>query len=172
MGSTGGSLCNNDSLIGIGDKEMRDRTIKDKIWHIIAIATFVLATIIVATALFWTVFPYQVSDVEVPIKILNENKQIRIGEPIEMELIVSKPNDLKPEGNVFITCNDGNLVIMNSSVTNLPKGDYKVVNNRYTLPPKVAVGTKCAFNFRNVYQVNPIRDITKDWYSEEFEVIR
>ena len=172
MGSTDNSRCSINSLNGIGDKEVRDRTVKDKIWHIIAIGTFVLLSIIVATALFWTIFPYQVSDVEVPVKILNKDKQIRIGEQIEMELIVSKPNDLKPEGTVFITCNDGNLVTMNSMTANLPKGDYRVVNNRYTLPPKVAVGTTCQFNFRNVYQVNPIRDITKDWYSEEFTVIK
>lgn len=151
---------------------MRERTIKDRLWHTMAIVTFALASIIVMTALFWTAFPYQVSDVEVPIKILNKDNQIRIGEPIEMELIVSKPNNIKPEGSVFITCNDGNLVTMNSLTTNLPAGNYKVINNRYVLPPKVAVGTTCQFNFRNVYQVNPIREIVKDWYSEEFEVIK
>ena len=145
---------------------------RDKIWHIVAIITFVTTTIFVGLMLFWTVFPYQVSDVQEPIKILNENKQIKIGEPIEMELIVNKPTDIKPIGSVYITCDDGNLVTMNSSVTNLPVGKYTVINNRYLLPPKVMVGAKCQFNFRNVYQVNPIRDITREWNSESFEVIK
>lgn len=151
---------------------MKYKTMKDKLWHVIAILTFVMLTIIVLTALFWTIYPYQVSDVKVPIKILNTNQQIKIGQPIEMELQVSKPNDIKPDGTVFITCNDGNLVTMNSSIANLPKGDYRVVNDKYLLPSKVMIGAKCHFNFRNVYQVNPIRSITKDWFSQEFEVIR
>ena len=151
---------------------MKYKTVKDRIWHIVAIITFVTTTIFVGLMLFWTVSPYQVSDVQEPIKILNENKQIKIGEPIEMELIVNKPTDIKPVGSVYITCDDGNLVTMNSSVTNLPVGKYTVINNRYLLPPKVMVGAKCQFNFRNVYQVNPIRDITREWNSEYFEVIK
>lgn len=151
---------------------MKDRTVKDKLWHAIAIITFVSTTILVLIMLFWTIYPYKVSEVKVPIKILNENKQIRIGETIEMEIQVSKPSDLRPDGSVYITCNDGNLVPMNSITTNLPIGEYAVVNRLYKLPPKVAIGSKCQFNFRNSYQVNPIRDITKEWYSESFEVIK
>lgn len=151
---------------------MKYNKLKDKVWHAIAIITFVSTTILVLIMLFWTIYPYKVSEVKVPIKILNDNKQIRIGETIEMEIQVNKPSELKPEGSVYITCNDGNLVTMNSMTTNLPVGEYTVVNRLYKLPPKVAVGSKCKFNFRNVYQVNPIRDITREWASEDFEVIR
>lgn len=145
---------------------------ESRFWHFITLVTFISASIIVVVSLFWLTYPYQVSNVKVPIKILNDNKQIKVGETIEMEIQVNKPSELKPEGSVYITCNDGNLVTMNSMTTNLPVGEYTVVNRLYKLPPKVAVGSKCQFNFRNAYQVNPIRDITKEWSTEDFEVIR
>lgn len=144
---------------------------ESRFWHFITLLTFISASVIVITCLFWTLYPYQVSDVKVPIGITNENNQIKVGEKIEMKLQVTKPNNIKPEGSVFITCNDGNLVTMASLTANLPVGEYTVLNDKYTLPPKVAVGSKCVFNFRNTYQVNPIRSINKEWQSEQFEVL-
>lgn len=151
---------------------MKRTSHNSKFWHAITLITFISASLIIVVCLFWLIYPYKVSEVKVPIKILNDNKQIRIGETIEMEIQVNKPSELKPDGSVYITCNDGNLVTMNSMTTNLPVGEYTVVNRLYKLPPKVAVGSKCQFNFRNVYQVNPIRDITRKWASEDFEVIK
>lgn len=145
---------------------------ESRFWHFVTLVTFISVSVILIVSIFWLIYPYQVSDVKEPIKILNENRQIRVGEPIEMELIVNKPTNIKPVGSVFITCDDGNLVTMNSAVTNLPVGEYTVINNRYLLPPKVMVGAKCQFNFSNVYQVNPIREITREWNSEYFEVIK
>ena len=145
---------------------------ESRFWHFITLLTSISASIIVLTCLVWVLYPYQVSDVKVPIGITNENNQIKVGEKIEMKLQVTKPSDIKPDGTVFITCDDGNLITMASLVANLPVGQYPVINDKYTLPPKVAVGSKCVFNFRNSYQVNPIRTIIKEWHSESFEVIR
>ena len=145
---------------------------ESRFWHFITLLTFISASIIVLTCLFWVFYPYQVSEVKVPIEIENENNQIRVGERIEMRLQISKPNNIKPEGTVFISCDDGNLVTMASLTSNLPVGEYSLINDKYVLTPKVAIGSKCTFNFRNSYQVNPIRDIVKEWYSESFEVIR
>lgn len=145
---------------------------ESRFWHFITLLTFISASVIIVVCLFWVFYPYQVSEVKVPIEIENENNQIRIGERIKMRLQISKPNNIKPEGTVFISCDDGNLVTMASLTSNLPVGEYSLINDKYVLPPKVAIGTTCQFNFRNVYQVNPIRGITKDWYSEEFKVIK
>lgn len=145
---------------------------ESRFWHFITLLTFISASVIIVVCLFWVFYPYQVSEVKVPIEIENENNQIRVGERIEMRLQISKPNNIKPEGTVFISCDDGNLVTMASLTSNLPVGEYSLINDKYVLPPKVAVGSKCTFNFRNSYQVNPIRDIVKSWYSESFEVIR
>jgi hypothetical protein len=172
MGITGGSLCNNVSITRIGDKEMREITIKDKLWHAMAITTFMLASIIVLAALFWTIYPYKTADIKVPIEILNENKQVRVGEPIVMKLQVKKYTNLTPKGSVYLKCNDGQVIELPSAVTNRPPGEYETVVDKYRVPERATVGVKCTFNFRNAYQVNPIREIVKDWYSEEFEVIK
>ena len=145
---------------------------ESRFWHFVTLLTFISASVIVITCLFWVLYPYQVSDVKVPIKILNKDNRIKVGDKIEMKLQVTKPRDIKPDGSVFITCDDGNLVTMASLTANLPVGQYPVINDKYTLPPKVAIGSKCVFNFRNSYKVNPIRTIIKEWHSEQFEVIK
>lgn len=134
--------------------------------------TFLPATMLLILVAFWTLYPYQVSSVAVPIEILNKNKEIAIGENIQMLIRVDKPNNIKPEGTTYITCDDGNLVTLLSLVNNLPVGEYTVINDKYILPPKVLPGSRCRFNFRNAYRVNPMRTITKEWYSEQFLVVK
>ncbi len=151
---------------------MINTTIKDKLWHAMAILTFVMLTIIVLTALFWTLYPYKTAEIEIPIQILNENKQVKIGEPILMRVVIDKQSDLTPEGSVYLRCSDGSIVELQSSVVNRPPGKYETVVSKYRMPERAIVGSMCTFNFRNVYQVNPIREIVKDWYSEEFQIIK
>lgn len=141
-----------------------------KRWHIINSITFVSASILLLLLSFWSLYPYPTPTIKEPIQILNQNKKIAIGDRIVMKLEVTKPADYSPKGSVFITCNDGNLVTLAPLTTNLPVGSYTILNDKYTLPPKVAVGSECKFNFRNEYQVNPIRTVTGDWASETFKV--
>jgi hypothetical protein len=141
-------------------------------WVILRWVAFLPATILLVLAAYWSLYPYQVSDVEVPIEIVNTNKTIALGDKIVMRLRVSKPNDYKPNGTVYITCDDGSLVTLSTLVNNLPVGNYEFINDSYILPPKVAKGATCRFNFRNSYRVNPIRTITKQWYSEDFIVMK
>ena len=145
---------------------------ESRFWHFITLLTFISASIIVLTCLVWVFYPYQVSEVKVPIEILNENKQVRVGEPIVMRLQVKKYTNLTPKGSVYLKCNDGQVLELPSAVTNRPPGEYETVVDKYKVPERATVGVKCTFNFRNAYQVNPIREIVKDWYSQEFEVIR
>lgn len=125
---------------------------------------------LISIVAIWLLYPYHVTDLEVPIQIENQNHEISIGESIKMRLRINKPNDYKPDVVVFLTCNDGNLVTLNSLNRNLPKGKYELEVDNYILPAKVNVGAVCTFNFRNDYRVNPIRVITKQWYSEQFKV--
>lgn len=151
---------------------MKYSTLKDKIWHIIAIATFVTTSIIILTAMFWLIYPYKTADLQVPIEILNPNKQVKIGEPIIMKIIIKKYIDTTPKGDVYLKCDDGSIIDLQALTSNRPAGNYTVVVDKYKVPERAVAGTKCTFNFRNSYQVNPIREVVKDWYSEEFEVIK
>lgn len=142
------------------------------IWHILTFGIFLLASIIVLTALVWTIYPYKTAEVNVPIEVLNKDRKVAIGEPIVMRLFVTKYTDITPKGNVYLRCNDGTVIELQSAVTNRPAGRYETVVDKYKVPERAIVGTKCNFNFRNAYQVNPIREIVKDWYSQEFEIIK
>lgn len=119
---------------------------------------------------FWLYYPYQLPYVEQPIKIENPNKEIRIGEPILMTIHVSKPNDITPVSQHNITCNDGNLVTLAGGAVPIPTGSYTIHSSNYILPPKVAKGSICKFNFVNTYKLNPLRSETITYSSEEFLV--
>jgi hypothetical protein len=142
------------------------------IWHIITAITFGMATLIIGVVIFWTLYPYKTADIDVPIQILNENKQVKIGQPILMKLKVTKYTDITPKGSVYLRCSDNTIIELQASTVNRPPGEYQAIVDKYKVPDKVSAGVKCSFNFRNAYQVNPMREIVKDWYSEEFEVIR
>ena len=120
---------------------------------------------------FWKLWPYHLPYVKQPIPILNENKEIRIGQVIKMDLYVSKPEYMVSESYPTITCTDGNLVTLSPANLTLPTGEYIFKSETYVLPPKVAVGSTCQFNFNNVYQVNPLRTEPVTWSSEQFQVL-
>lgn len=120
---------------------------------------------------FWKLWPYQIPYVKQPIEIMNENKEIRIGEVIRMKLYVSKPKYLVSNSLPTITCSDGNLVTLAPSSLTLPRGEYVYESETYVLPPKVAVGAECQFNFNNYYQLNPVRNEPVTWSSEQFKVL-
>jgi len=120
---------------------------------------------------FWKLWPYQLPYVQQPIEILNENKEIRIGQTIKMKLYVSKPKYIVSESYPTITCTDGNLVTLSPASLTLPAGEYIFESNTYVLPPKVATGSTCQFNFNNNYQMNPIRNEPVTWSSEQFKVL-
>jgi hypothetical protein len=138
----------------------------------IGLATIGVALLLLGIGLFWIVYPYDVTSVKEPILILNENNEIPIGGNIELQLEVNKVNDLIPEVTIFIECDDGSLLpLVPFASVNLPRGEFTVVNDDYVVPNGAAVGSICTFNFRNTYQVNPIRSITREWASEEFLVL-
>lgn len=147
--------------------------------HIKALTIFSWVAIIAISGvslllIVWLLMPYQVTSIEEPIQILNPNKEVRLGEAILQELKISKPNDIPPTDTTrVLVCDDGNLVSLASlpNTLNLPMGEYTLRNDRYVLPPKVIVGSKCTFVWRQTYQVNPIKKIPVEWRSELFTVL-
>jgi len=144
----------------------------NKFWKILTKLVIVSWLVFLVVALFWQVYPYKVSSIKQPIKILNKNKQVAIGESIIQELHINKPNNNVPiDVSRTLLCEDGNLVTLSPNVaTNLPLGEYTIINDKYVLPPKVAIGSKCIFVWRQSYQVNPIKKIAVEWRSETFTV--
>ena len=142
-----------------------------KILHVLAWVVIIGDILLVGMVAFWLVYPYNLPTVKEPIPIENENHVIAIGEPIKMTLIINKPQDMTPTIVAHnITCNDGNLVTLSSTGKTMPKGSYTIHSSSYVLPPKVAKGATCKFNFINTYKLNPLRSETVTWSSEEFVV--
>lgn len=143
-----------------------------KILHYLAWFAIIGNLVLIGMVAWWLIHPYQLPVVKEPIPILNENKVIAVGEPIKMKLIVEKTREMKPTTVTRnITCNDGNLVTMSGSKSvDLPKGNYTMISDSIILPPKVAKGATCQFNFINTYKLNPLRSETTTYSSELFKV--
>jgi hypothetical protein len=153
---------------------MREQKLKDKIWHGMAICTFILLSIIVVVTAFWQLFPYKTADIVEPINILNESNQIAPEEKIIMELRITKYNLFPVTTNNSILCDNGRIYTIDSTMPNgkasLPVGIFTRVQDAYSLPGDIDIGSICHFEFQNTYEVNPIRKIIKTWKSEDFTV--
>lgn len=143
-----------------------------KLVHVLAWLAIIGNLCLIALIAFWLLFPYKTTYVNQPIEILNANHEIRIGDPIKVKLEVNKPNGLAPESQRFIVCEDGNLVTIAKSSMTLPRGSYIIISDKADLPPKVAIGATCKLQITNTYRLNPIRNETDTWLSENFKVIQ
>lgn len=115
---------------------------------------------------------YSLPSVTQPIEILNEDNEIKIGEPIKMLLKIDKPEQIPIiDADNYITCTDGNLVTLTSNPTTLPVGYREITSDRYLLPNKVLIGATCHFVFQTSYQVNPYVVETTTWTSEPFKAV-
>ncbi len=144
-----------------------------KFLHVIGYAIITVAICLILLIIFWLVYPYETVEVKTPVEILNEKTEIAPGEPIVMELNIVKSTNLAPQSTQFILCSDGSLTFTDPGTPrNLPPGEYRVISDTNLLPAKLIPGSRCTYNFRNSYRVNPVRDITNEWSSEQFLVVR
>lgn len=147
---------------------------KNKIATIISWCVIIFMATVSSIMIFFLLYPYPVATIEEPIRILNKNNEIAIGEPIIQELKITKPNNIPPtDPTRVLICSDGNLVTLSAvpNTLNLPTGSYTFINDKYILPPKVVVGSECHFVWTQAYQVNWIRKIPVEWVSEQFKVV-
>lgn len=141
-------------------------------YTLLALLMFIIASLLVC--LFWLVYPYKTADIVEPIPVLNEGNYVARGEPIVMELKITKYSSSPVEGDNSILCDSGRIYTIQSMTKrvspSLPEGTFTRVQNAYKAPVDVPVGTTCHFVFRNQYHVNPIRTIIRQWISEPFTI--
>lgn len=126
---------------------------------------------LVVVLITWLLQPYTLPRIVQPIEILNANNEIAVGEPIQMRLIIDKHQELKTVAQTpRIECVSGNLVTLSGEAKDLPVGKYTIDSDRYLLPPKVLVGDSCQFIFATTFQINPIKSVKSEWFSENFIV--
>lgn len=142
-----------------------------KTLHCLAWVAIIGNILLIGMVAWWLLHPYGLPQITQPMPIENENNEIAIGEPIRMTLKVDKPREMTPYiSQRNLTCNDGNLVTLAGSANTIPTGSYTIHSSNYILPPKVAKGSICKFNFVNTYKLNPLRSETITYSSEEFLV--
>lgn len=144
-----------------------------RIWYTFSTIVIAVAGLFLLLIIFWMVYPYKTAEIKTPVKVLNENNEVAIGEAVLLEVSVTKYSNVVPNRTELITCDDGTITFLSPGRTsNLPPGTYTFVNDNNVLPPKLAIGSVCRYHFRYTYKVNPIREIFKEWDSEPFTVVR
>lgn len=144
---------------------------KSKIIHTLAYIVIAGNIFIIGLLIYWMLQPYNLPYVEQPIPVLNEDKVVKVGDPIILRLDIIKTHDLESIGSEpRIECKSGNLVTLVGNPVQLPVGDYELISDRFILPPKVLNNDLCKFVFRTTFSVNPIKSKTTEWFSEIFTV--
>lgn len=152
---------------------------EDKVTHITkaimrAAVGFIVGVLVylALVTVWWQAFPYKTADVIVPMTVLNENKEVRVGEKLRLELTFTKYTESNPEVSRNIYCLDGSVhfpTTQSITGTARPVGTF-TARPEYGLPSNMPTDVLCFFQFTNRYQVNPIRTISKVWNSESFIV--
>lgn len=124
-------------------------------------------------ALWWSFGPYPTADVFEPIEVTNENNIVQPGETLNILIRFNKETDISPVVTRSLICNENEsyFITVDDRSSSRPKGKFVGVA-MFNLPESIPNNSTCVFEFSNVYQVNPIRTIVKNWESEPFTVLK
>ena len=95
--------------------------------------------------------------------------EVRKGETITYEMHVDKRKQYTVEVHKNILCEDGNLVTLAPTKTNIPLGEQHVYPE-VTIPTKASY-TTCYIEIVSDYQVNPLRSETQVMRTQSFKII-
>ena len=118
---------------------------------------------------FWLLYPYRVLEYhKLPLPLLKH--ELKIGEPVSVVHDFCKFMDIE----VRVETEIQNTVIfgLGSGRGKTMKGCYKRISKSIVVPPTFIVGEHARIHYALFYQVNPIRTITYDLYSEEFTIVK
>jgi hypothetical protein len=141
----------------------------EKLNHLLAFVAISCVIIFSMTVTWWLYFPYNVIDIETPIKILTP--QVKQGSYAEMEITYSKNRDLP--GRRQIQLENGMVVILDKEamVSNLSVGKNITYRAGFKIPHNYPVGY-CHATITISHDVNPMRTIVEKFSTAEFEVIK
>ena len=133
-----------------------------------ALDIFLIFTMAFTTLLwYWYLRPYNPLEIEQPLIVLNQNKEVKQGEILEYLCVFNKNTDIKPRINRRLI--DGIVYAFPQTRPTNPVGA-----NNFTctaeIPHSIPVGTY-VLDTSACYQMNPIREVCVDFTTEEFTVI-
>ena len=118
------------------------------------------------------IFPLKVQEVELPLKILNENRQVEIGDYLIIEINTIKYVNQPSVVQATILCEDGSFYNYSPITSNAPKGEQKlVVKNAIRIPNEAHPAQNCQLFVIDTFRLNSLRTFEQHQYSEFFDII-
>ena len=114
---------------------------------------------------YWLFWPYSVMEIEEPIQIMNPDKIAYAGKNLEYELKYTKKVSLQAVVNKNLV-NDY-IITLSPALGNLPTGKDMKKKVVVSIPGYACPG-KYRLRWVATYQVNPLRQIQVEAWSEEF----
>lgn len=124
---------------------------------------------LIVYVLFWGFYPFKVADVVQPYEVKNANKTVTRETDLILEANYFKYMNVRTQSDRMIICDDGNLVTLSPSFSNLPMGQ-QTLNFKVTIPAKTSLGL-CKYRQVVQYFVNPLQTQNVIFESEKFLVI-
>ena len=118
---------------------------------------------------YWWIYPYQsIQFKKNPLPLVNHN--LKVGDKIPIEFDFCKLDDTN--AHILISIEDHVFYELAPVNTATQKGCYDRISNMIIVPDALHVGDHARVHFHFQYQVNPIRMIEYDFYTEEFTIIK
>jgi hypothetical protein len=147
-------------------KKTRDKI--ERIFHWVAAFTYVLAFVLILYYGYYLLWPFNIIDVKEPMKVLNPNKQVALGDALIYEEDYCKYVSIPATTTVTLH----NEVIVGLPVRhgNIPLGCHKRVSFQRIPETPLIVG-KAYVEFIHTYRINAIRTVSDTSTTEEFEIV-
>lgn len=141
----------------------------NKILYTLSSISSIVAMGAITYGTFLAIYPFKVSDVGQPYKILNPYKQVQRGDNLVMEIVYTKYLNVRAASEQSIICNQGELTVLPSSASNLPVGTNRLIIY-LNVPTKTPIGD-CIYRQEIEYNVNRFQTQKKTYLSEPFTVL-
>jgi len=117
------------------------------------------------------VYPTKIQEVELPLTILNENKEVRRGEFLKLQIHIKKYIDNPSVVSPTILCENGYYYVYPNVTSNMPMGEQIfIVSNIYQIPIDAPIGV-CVVRATDSFKLNIFRENTTVQESEQFKVV-
>jgi hypothetical protein len=137
-------------------------------WVALGVAFFIIIHIIGLM-----IFPTKIQEVDQPIKIMNQNHEVKRGESLILKIHIKKYESVPSTVYPSILCDSGEYFLFPSRASNVPVGEFDfIVNDAYPIPYDVPIGATCHTRSTDVFQINVLRKKTYVYESEPFKIIQ
>jgi hypothetical protein len=141
-------------------------TMENKVTSIALNIILVGMIVLIGLIAYWGFRPYNIIEFDVPI-LQTEKEMYEVGEPLTYRSSFYKKGNY--EATIIRSLHDGVVYLFPVIISKTREGSYDFISTTTTVP-NVPSGTYI-FETEIIYHPNPIREITYNIKSNEFEVV-